>query len=122
MKVKIKSFIQYLIVIIAFVAIYSLLKSISRLTSANQKIIDEQNYVSELKKQNEELNQKLSIVQNPLFIEEEARNKLGLAKKGEIVVVLPDATTLRNLVPKEFVEKVAFPDDNLQKWMKLFNI
>ena len=120
MILKIKSLIQYLILIIAIIVIYSLLKSISRLTGATQKITDEQNYVFLLKKENQDLNQKLLTAQSPQFVEQEARNKLGLAKKGEIVVVLPDINTLKNLAPKLPVEKATLPDPTWLLWLKLF--
>jgi cell division protein FtsB len=40
--------------------------------------------------ENVELKQKLVEVQTPEFIEREAREKLGLGREGERVIVLPD--------------------------------
>ncbi len=120
MLTKIKSFIRYLVLIIALITSYSLIKSISKLTGANQKIVNEEKYLSDLKKENDELTKKLQNVESVQFIEEIARNKLGLAKKGEIVVVLPDTQILKNLSPKLPIEKATLPDPNWTLWLKLF--
>ena len=120
MLTKIKSIIGYFILIIVLITAYSLIKSISKLSGANQKIVNEEKYLSELKKENEELTKKLQNVESVQFVEEVARNKLGLAKKGEIVVVLPDIQTLKNLAPKLPIEKASLPDPNWQLWLKLF--
>jgi len=97
-----------------------LLGGISKIGSSNQKIIDAQNKVNELKKENQELNQELQIAQSMQFVEQMVRDKLGLARKGEIVVVLPDDVLLRSLAPKLPEERFSLPDPVWKMWMKLF--
>ncbi len=59
------------------------LKSEDRLTSAAE-------VVYRLENKNKQLQEKLSEIQSPQFIEQQARNKLGLSKKGETVVIIPE--------------------------------
>jgi len=49
-------------------------------------------YQTELERQKKEhkfLQERLSYVQSTQFVEEEARNKLGLVKPGEVLVIAP---------------------------------
>lgn len=117
---KIKSFIQLGILILAIILIISLIRSISKILGSNQKITDAQTKVEELQKENTDLTKELQTVKSTQFIEEEARDKLGLAKHGEIVVVLPDDNSLRALAPKIPEEKASLPISNWQKWLNLF--
>lgn len=54
------------------------------------------------------------------YIEQEARNKLGLAKPGETVVIMPEATRSGNQTEpsKEIQSEPIMP--NWKKWWKLF--
>ena len=98
----------------------SLIKSISKIVGSNQKITDAGSSVADLKKENDRLSVELQSVQSPQFIESEARNKLGLAKKGEIVVVLPDPKFLKALAPKLEEENSTLPTPIWQRWLNLF--
>ncbi len=117
---KIQSFIQYLTMILALILAFSLIKSISKIVGSNGKITDAQNSVHELQKENEDLKTRLEAVKSTQFIESIARDKLGLAKKGEIVVVLPDESILKSLAPKLENQKYTLPVPIWQKWLKLF--
>jgi len=120
MKHKIKLFIRLGFLIIALFLSISFIRSITKIVGSNQKITDARKKVDELQKENEELIEKLKKVKSVQFIEGQARDKLGLAKKGEIVVVLPDTDTLKSLAPKLPQDKVNLPDPNWKKWLKLF--
>ena len=76
MKYKIKSLIKLTLFVFALILIFSLVKSISKISSSNQKITDAQSKVNELKKEQEELVKNLQIAQSPQFIESQARDKL----------------------------------------------
>ncbi|CAN5294448.1 hypothetical protein BH10PAT1_BH10PAT1_7170 [soil metagenome] len=117
---KIKSIIQVLILIIILILSLSLIKSISKIVGSNQKLVDASQKVQKLKEENAKLAKNLQEAESPQFVESQARDKLGLAKKGEIVVVLPDETTLRALAPKMESEKPTLPDPVWKKWLKLF--
>ncbi len=120
LKTKLKLISRISILLFTILLSISLLKSINNITSSNQKIQDAQNKLKELKKQNEELKIKVEGVQTQDFIEKQARDKLGLAKPGETVVVLPDPELLKKLAPERPSEETELPDPNWKKWAKLF--
>lgn len=80
----------------------------------------EETRLAKLRKENEDLKKKAEEAGKDIFFEKEARNKLGLGKEGEIIVVLPDDETLKKLAPKREEEEDVLPDPNWKKWMKLF--
>ncbi|HWA52437.1 MAG TPA: septum formation initiator family protein [Patescibacteria group bacterium] len=120
MLTRIKSLLQVLSLFLAVLLAFSLIKSIVKITGSGSKITDEEVKVIALQKQNEILNSELQSVQTPQFIESQARDKLGLAKKGEIVVVLPDENSLKALAPKVEVKTYSLPDPVWRDWLKLF--
>jgi cell division protein FtsB len=87
-------------------SIYDLWQKQDLLTSA-QKELDAQ------KLKNSKLKGELTYVQSQQFIDEEARNKLFLAKPGEQQILLPDSS-----VSNKEVDRKTLP--NWQQWLKLF--
>jgi cell division protein DivIC len=98
----------------------TLVKNILRNVDINKKIATEKAKVEQMKQENANLAQKVAEIQSQAYIEEQLRDKLGLAKEGEIVVVLPDTATLEKLAPEVPTQEVALPDPNWKKWLKLF--
>lgn len=66
------------------------------------------------KKETKYLEERLYFVKSTEFIEKEAREKLGLVKEGEYVVLAP--------VPLEKKQQTMISDDtpNWKKWLNLF--
>ena len=111
------------LIIMLFIGLtLSLYRSITRMDSADQGIEEAQERVNKLKEENRELEDKLKEVRNIENIEKQLRDKLGLAKEGEIVIVLPEDEVLRKLAPKIEEEVEVLPDPNWKKWMKLFDL
>ena len=54
------------------------------------------------------------------FIEKEARDKLGLAKEGEVVVVLPDKDSLKKLSPPDEEEVFLEIKPPWKQWVEMF--
>ena len=90
--------------------ILSTLKSGERIDLATEKL-------HQLEVENKDLKNKLEEVKSSDFIEAEARNKLGLAKEGEIIVIIPDET-IDLILGKKRAEKPRLP--NYLGWWKLF--
>lgn len=105
---------------LALLLTISLIRNISRVQFAHQTIADSRSRLEELKRQNEELKLKVEEVKSEEYIEKTARDKLGLAKEGEIVIVLPDEETIRKFAPKVEEEEDTLPDPTWRKWLKLF--
>jgi len=66
------------------------------------------------------LEAELKKVQSDAFLEKQLRDKLGLAKEGETVVVLPDKEALKGLVPPLPEEENILPKPIWQRWLDLF--
>lgn len=110
-------------IVIVFVIVLlslSLIGNIVRILGANQKLTEAKNKILAAEKEQKDLERKVAEAKSPEFIEREARDKLGLAKEGETVIVLPDAQTLKLLAPTHEKDETFLPDPNWKKWMKLF--
>lgn len=108
-----------LILLVIFFGV-SLFRNFSRAKSSGNRIENARERVEELKRENEKLRRDLQEKESEEFIEKELRDKLNLAKEGEIVVVLPEEEILRKLAPERIEEEEVLPDPNWMKWMKLF--
>ncbi len=100
----------------------SVVRSYQKVGATKAVIEREKVRVEKLKKENMKLEEDLARVKSEEFIEVQLRDKLGLAKPGEIVLVLPDAETLKKLAPRIEKEEEVLPDPPWRKWIKLFDI
>lgn len=100
--------------------VLSLLGNISRIKEVGLKIEKEEERVHKLQKENEELRKNLEITKSEEFIEKQLRDNLGLAKDGEIVVILPDAETVKKFAPREDEDEQITLNPNWKKWLELF--
>ncbi len=73
-----------------------------------------QKEVLDLKKEQADLAKKLTYVNSSEFVEKEARDKLGLGKEGETILVIPD----QNSVP--FSAKATAGEVNWKQWWDLY--
>jgi len=102
------------------ILVLSVARNVSRDVQVGKQIQAEKAKIAKMQADNQKLEEELTQTQNPSFIEKEVRDKLGLGKTGEAIVVLPDEDTLRNLAPQMPVEINTLPDPNWVKWKKLF--
>jgi len=111
---------HYALLIVVLLLGFTLVKNILKNVEIKKRIATERARVEKLKQDNADLTQKLTEIQSQEYIEKQLRDKLGLAKEGEIVVVLPDTTTLEKLAPEVPIEQETLPDPNWKKWIHLF--
>ncbi len=109
-------FAFFLVVILGF----SFFRNLTKSFQAQRKIQEEERRVEALKRENERLKRESEKVMSGVYIEKQLRDRLGLAKEGEYVVVLPDEETLKRLAPKIEEEEEILPEPNWKKWYKLF--
>ena len=114
---KISRYLPFLLVVLLLV---TLTKNIVKNLEIQKKITAQKARVEQMQKDNAALAQKLLEVQSQEYIEKQLREKLGLARPGEIVVVLPDTATLEKLAPAVKIDEKSLPDPNWKKWVKLF--
>lgn len=111
----------YGLLVIGIILTLSLLRNISTIMSANATIAETKNRLENLKAENEKLSKEVQMIQSPDYKETQAREKLGLAKPGETVLVLPEAEIVKQVSPiTQNEEKSSLPLPNWQKWLKLF--
>jgi cell division protein FtsB len=121
-KNKLASYLHYLLIFISLLFVAPLVRNIVRVRQAGEKIGEAEKKVEKLRQENEELKDRLEVVKKDVFVEKQARDKLGLAKEGEIIVVLPEEEILRKLAPRHEEEEETLPDPNWKKWAQLFGL
>ena len=108
-----KRLLHWLVLIIGIILIIELSRSVMDLLDKGKIIEQTQKRLERAKAKNKELKKRLAEVQSLAFIEKQAREKLNLAREGEVVVILPKIT------PEPEIEE-AKELANWQKWLKLF--
>jgi len=109
--------VQILIIIVGIGLIVSLSRDILRLLKSSDKMRLAEKKIEELQKESERLAQKKDYYQSDFFVEEEARNKLNMAKVGETVVILPP--NLKEVLGvKDSQPAKSLP--NWRQWLNLF--
>ena len=120
-KHKLRAYVNYLIIGFALVLGISLVRNIMSTRDSIKTIEKKESEVSMLEEESKKLQDKLDKVTTDTFAEKQIRDQLGLAKPGEIVLVLPEDDVLKNLVPDLPEEEVELPDPTWRKWVKLFS-
>ena len=121
-KEKFQRYVYYILIILSIILSISLMRNVLRIRNVNDTITEEEVVVADLRKENEELKKELQILGSEEYKERQLRDKLGLAKEGELIVVLPPDETLRKLAPKILEEEDSLPDPNWKKWLHLFGL
>ncbi|HZE87247.1 MAG TPA: septum formation initiator family protein [Methylomirabilota bacterium] len=112
----IKKIVFFTIIIASFFVINGLIHSIYTLLQKNSLVTQAKQELVREKKKNKQLKNQLHVAKRPQFVEEEARNKLFLAKPGEgVIVIASDA-----LMASTSGAKNQDLRPNWQKWWTLF--
>lgn len=110
-----KRVLFFITVIASFFIIQNLVQSIVSLWQKQDLLVKAQLDLASLKQEKNLLSGKLEHVTSEEFIEEEARNKLILAKEGEQYVVIP-----KKLVEKPKAVPAEAKKAYWQEWLSLF--
>ena len=97
--------------LIVLILAYNSFAKIKDFKLTAQTVSDRQAYLESLKKQNADLKKELIYKESSQFAELEIRNKLGLARPGETVVIVPkrDVDSSSGIVNRE---------DSKPNWVK----
>ena len=117
---KVSRYSNILVIIFAAFLLISLVRNINRINKAGKRIEEKSFKVQDLAEDNEKLKRQLEEIESTEYIEKQIRNNLGMAREGEIVIVLPEDDVLRVYAPEEFVEEDVVPVPNWVKWKNLF--
>lgn len=120
LKEKFNKLTGYVIWILILLLAFSVIRNVGRRARIESEIDAEKARVDKMQEDNKSLAEEILRAQSGDFVEKEIRNKLGLVKEGETIVVLPDEEVLRNLAPQAIFEENTLPDPNWKKWLKLF--
>lgn len=109
---------RLIITIVSLLLVVSLSRSIMSLWEKYDIVWERQQELDREKERNVQLKTELEQVQRPEFIEREAREKLGMVKEGETVVLLPKSqiSNSNDQTREENEEKIP----NWKKWWRLF--
>lgn len=104
--------------IVVIVIAYNLIGRIIEAVSSSERLSQAAEELYQLEMKNKELKKTLSEIKSTDFIEKQARDKLGLAKEGETVVIIPPEVLERVLGESKRLEEVKLP--NWLGWWKVF--
>ncbi len=111
-------FIRLLIVGISLSVVVSLSRSIWRLWRKQDVVYEREVVLEREKGVNIRLNKELDEAKTPEFVEREARDKLGMVKEGETIVIMPNIQyPISNIQNNSQDEKMP----NWKKWWRLVN-
>lgn len=110
-----KKVLAIFVVIACILIINNLAHSIYNLWQKRDLLTSAQEELNKAKEQNKSLKSKLSLVDSPQFIEEEARNKLFLVRPGEELLITKELQNASSSAKLNGNEK-----PNWQKWWELF--
>lgn len=113
-----KKIVLIVIVLFFLLALLGLGKQISGALEAGTRLDRAADELSKLQEENRKLKEDLVWVSSPEFIEEQARNKLNLAKQNETIFLVDQTQIDRVIAASKKVEEVKLP--NWQGWIKLF--
>ncbi|MCX6705179.1 MAG: septum formation initiator family protein [Candidatus Woesebacteria bacterium] len=119
-KTKAKKLLGVATWVLVLLLFLSTIKNVGRVGNINSAVQKEKDKVEKMKEENAKLEAQIAQTQGSAFIEKQIRDKLGLAKEGEAIVVLPDVGILRKLAPQMPIEENTLPDPNWKKWLNLF--
>lgn len=119
-KDKVSSLTNYAIWLFIALLAVSVLRNIGKVKRIREEIAAEKQRIAKIEAENKNLERQVALTMSPQFVEKEIRNKLGLVKTGEVVVVLPDADILRKLAPEAKIVQDDLPLPIWEKWLRLF--
>ncbi len=111
-----RRFIRLFLTIVSLVAIIMLTRSIITVWQKGDVIQERKTELRKIEAENEALRRRLAEAQSPEFIEKQAREKLGMSKPGEAVVLMPPATEAAKML-EDLGQK---PVPNWLAWWRLF--
>lgn len=110
--------IRLVIIGISAIVVVNLSRSIWDLWRRRDIVAERQEVLHRLEVENKRLKDELTYSESPLFIEQEARNRLGLGREGEEIVLLPKQQETGDKKQETGEGKESVP--NWKKWWRLF--
>ena len=109
-----KQAIRILWIIISIALIVQLTRSIHDLGTRGSVVEETQVRLQKVQEENNKLKEQAMYVESPQFVEEQARNKLNMARLGELVALVPKQS------PTPTPSPTAPTKQNWELWMDAF--
>lgn len=106
--------------------IVHLIRSIDELRARSDIVRLRQNELHRLQKERSELERDLEYVRSPEYIEQQARDKLGLAREGDTVILFGSSSGITKPPPPDNQtqqQMLSAPSESLpvwEEWVRLF--
>ena len=111
-----RNLVLFMAMLIGVILAVNSAKRIHSFSQTSQKVQESEDRLEKLRKENEALKNELKYKESGEFAEKEIRDKLGLVKEGEAIVVLPRDDSSQSTVHSAQSNEVS----NWQKWRDLF--
>ncbi len=113
-KSHLKKIFAFIVIVFLLIVIKNMITSIFELQNNSQIVSRLKNEELEQKKREQFLNEQLYYVKSNEFVEKQARERLGMVKEGEYIVLAPPSSSDNN--PTETKENTP----NWKKWLEMF--
>lgn len=105
--------IRFIIIVVSMVLVVNLSRSIWDLWRRRDYLGERQSALKRVEAEHSRLQKELEYAQSDEFIEQEARNRLGLGREGETVVLLP-----KSQIPNPNDQTRGEKEENLPNWKR----
>jgi cell division protein FtsB len=109
-------FVRYTIIVVSGIICIGLTRSIISTLRQNDVVSERKAVLEREMVRNKDLQEQLKIATSDAFLEKQAREKLGLAREGETIVLLGEPQNSENQVNSS----VSTPQSQWTKWWRLF--
>lgn len=110
-----KKLLPFILIIVLLLIIKNIISSIASLSQTKHIVTSLETQLKAKEQERSFQQQKLYYVKSDEFVEKQARQKLGMAKEGEYIVIGPAAAA-----PQEQKSPIAKKVPNWKKWYNLF--
>lgn len=117
MKILQNSLFRLIVTIVCLLAVVSLSRTIYGTWRRRDIVKERATVLAQAEAENKRLKDELAQAESPEFIEKEAREKLGLVREGEQIVIMPKSQSpIPNIQSQTESEKLP----NWKRWWRLF--
>ena len=117
MNIFSRRIVRFIVIVVSIVMVVNLSRSIWDLWRRRDVLGERQEVLRRTEEENKRLQSELEYAGSSEFIETEARNRLGLGREGEAIVLMPNNQfPMSNIQTKTEKEKIP----NWKRWWRLF--
>lgn len=117
MNIFSRRMVRFIVIVVSIVMVINLSRSIWDLWRRRDVLGERQEVLRRVEEENRRLQSELEYAQSPEFVEQEARNRLGLGREGEEVVLLP-----KSQIPNPNIQTNEEKEENLPNWKKWWRL